>query len=158
MTDNDAHDTAVPETTQLEAPVSAEPEPDVLSFADHMERADGFIADCQQELRRRGIHACEAIVFVDWQGQIVLQRNDMTAANGVLQVNCRIPPPWNTLEPDDVKTLLTKAFQACENGMVELCSRAKALRISFAAHGRRVSQRVVTVSGNGNGHPRLVMP
>ena len=153
-------------TTKIEESPSLAPVegPAPLKFADFQTMADDFIAECNAELRRRGFHACEAFVVVDWIGQIVLHKFDMTAANGVFNVNCRMPGPWQTnpapaLDSDrgaDLPTILNRALDACEKGMIELCSRAKALRLSFAAHGRRVSQTIVTPPVNGNG--RLVTP
>ena len=133
-------------------------EPGPLPFAEFQARADDFIGDCNAELRRRGFHACEAHVTVDWIGQIVLHKNDMTGANGIFNINCRMPAPWQTNSQADLPTILNTALDACEKGMLEWCSRAKALRISFAAHGRRVSQTVATPVMNGNGRTRIVAP
>jgi hypothetical protein len=142
-----------PRITEVTPPV---PEPDPVTFVQHQEWSDDFTAEVNAELRRRGFHACEAFASVDWVGQIVLHKFDMTAANGVFNVNCRMPGPWQTEPPADVATILNTALDACERGMIELCSRAKALRVSFAAHGRRVSQTIVTPPVCGNGKSRIL--
>jgi hypothetical protein len=132
-----------------------------LTFADHMAQLDDFVADCNAELRKRGFHVCEAHVTGNWMGEAVL--TNIAAINSPVQqgvptlpVACKLPLSWLMPEPLDLQTILSTGLQGIEKAMIEMCSRQKALRISFAEFARRTS-RTLTIAPQTNGKRALIV-
>jgi hypothetical protein len=76
----------------------------------------------------------------------------------VLPVSCKLPLPWLLPESLDLQTILSTGLQGIEKAMIEMCSRNKALRISFEAFAKKQS-RSLTIAPPSNGkRPLLVTP
>jgi len=152
---DDSQNGAVDTGLKIASPPDAKP---VLTFASHMAMLDDFVADCNQELRKRGFHVCEANVAGNWLGQATLV---VTAAInaptiGAMPVACKLMLPWLLPEPMDVATIVTNGLQAVEGTMVELCSRNRVLRISFEEVARRQS-RTLTIAPPENGRRSVLV-
>src|SRR3990172_9345879 len=110
---------------KLDSPIiendDARPPP---TFREHHEKADAFCEKCNEELRRRGFHVCEAHVNVDWFGVIRLWRHEMTnkvgpnGLPGVLNVECPLPNPWALPVPMSTAEILNEALRAADETAV----------------------------------------
>lgn len=150
----------------MEPDLKIAPPPDekpVLTFTQHMANLDDFAVDCNAELRKRGFHICEAHVSGNWMGEAMLCC--VAALNApdrpglsVMPVNCKLPLPWllPESEPKDIATIVSSGLQAVENTMMEMCSRGKVLRISFAEIARRQS-RTIAVAPVENGRTSILV-
>jgi hypothetical protein len=78
----------------------------------------------------------------------------------VLPVSCKLPLPWLLPQGEafDLQTILSTGLQGIDKAMIEMCSRQKALRISFAEFARKQSRSLTIAPPSNEKRPLLVTP
>ena len=139
---------------------------DVPSYADHMIRCEKYADELTEILRQRGFHYCEAAIFCNWQGLVVLSKTTITngmGPQGPIQImaNCVIPLPWR-LPPDKrvaAGDALTHALAGIEQGTIQQCAKQKVLALNYATFVKKMSTTIATATTMPtNGRSRILRP
>ncbi len=132
------------------------------SFATYYGTVEVFADECNRILRERGFRTCEAFVQVNWLGQAMLVRSEMTATvapNGLpltLGAMGRLPLPTKDQEADDI---LTDALTKIADEIAVQCAKRGLTRLTFMAYAKRVTDAATTEKGiETNGRRLIVTP